>query len=227
MPAVDRPTQPEQHLAQPSEELVLAAVARAERHQLREQRGVPAWAILDHLALSPRGAAARPLRARLAALEANGWLERSRRHSAPTWALTASGLRRLRRAQHRGELAALPESPQHRAWRNARTVAAHEIERFRAGLAERSARAARLLEAEPPPHSDAWLELAEELQRACRRLASASHCLYEWAEPDDARADVDRHSEPGDAQLEPGARAVRRARRGGRRNVRLWNDQAL
>jgi hypothetical protein len=108
-----------------------------------------------------------------------------------------------------------------------RTVAAHEIERFRAGLAVRVTRAALLLDAEPPPHSDAWLELAEELQRACRRLASASHCLYEWAEPDDARADIDRQLEPSDAQFEPGARAVRRARRAGRRNVRLWNDQAL
>ncbi len=226
MPAPDPHASPERP-ARPSDELVLAAVDRGERHQPRAQRGVPAWAILEQLALAPRSGAARYLRARLTAMEASGWLERSRRHSTPTWSLTASGLRRLRRAQRGGELAALGESPQHRAWRGARTVAAHEIQRFRAGLAERIARAALLLDAEPPPHSDVWLELAEELQRACRRLASASHCLYEWPEPDDARADVDRHLEPGDAQLEPGARAVRRARRAGRRNVRLWNDQVL
>jgi hypothetical protein len=226
MPAADRHAHPERP-AVPSDELVLAAIERAERHQLRDARGVPAWAILDQLALSPRSAAARHLRSRLPAMRASGWLECSRRHSAPTWSLTASGLRRLRRVQRSGALAALPESPQHRAWRGARTVAAHEIERFRAGLAVRVTRAALLLDAEPPPHSDAWLELAEELQRACRRLASASHCLYEWAEPDDARADIDRQLEPSDTQFEPGARAVRRARRAGRRNVRLWNDQAL
>jgi hypothetical protein len=213
--------------ALPPDELVLAAIERAARHQARDTTAVPVWAILDHLAASPRSAAARHVRTRLDVLRAAGWLEHSRRHSAPTWALTAGGQRRLRRARRAGELPALPESPQIRAWRHARIVAAQEIERFRAGMRELVARAALLLDAEQPPHSDAWLELAEELQRACRRLASASHCLYEWAEPDDARADVDEHLEPDDAQLDAGERAVRRARRAGRRNIRLWNDPTL
>jgi hypothetical protein len=121
-------------------------------------------------------------------------------------------------------LAALPESPQHRAWQNARTAAAQEIGRFRESARERLERAARLLEAEPPPRSDAWLELAEELQRACRRVASATYCLYEWAEPDDDRADVDAHTDPDDDALDADERARRRARRAGRRNVRLWDD---
>jgi hypothetical protein len=206
---------------------VLAAVERGARHQARGARAVPVWVILDQLALSPRSAAARHVRSQLGVLEAAGCLERSRRHSAPTWSLTGGGLARLRQARDAGELPALPESPQHRAWRHARTTAAQEIERFRGSLRECLQRTALLLDAQPPPHSDDWLELAEELQRACRRLASASHCLYEWTEPDDARADVDEHREPGDAQLDPRERAVRRARRAGRRNVRLWNDQAI
>ena len=82
-----------------------------------------------------------------------------------------------------------------------------------------------LLDAAPPPHSDAWLELAEELQRACRRLASASHCLYEWAEPDDTRADIDTHDEAGDRRLAPAQRRLMRARRAGRRNIRLWGER--
>lgn len=208
----------------PSDELVLAAVERAARHQARETPAVPVWAILDHLAVPRRSAAARHVRSRLAVLHAAGRLESSRRHGVPTWALTSSGAQRLAQARRSGGVGPLPESPQHREWRNARTAAGQEIERFRTGLRERLAQAALLLDAERPPHSDAWLELAEELPRACRRLASASHCLYEWPEPDDERADVDRHVEPGDAQLDEHERARRRARRAGRRNIRLWDD---
>jgi len=210
--------------ARPADELVLAALERAARHQAREDPAVPVWAILEHLAVPPRSGAARHVGTRLAAMHAAGLLERSRRHGAQTWALTDAGARRLHEARGAGGLAALPESPQHRAWRLAHTAAAHEIERFRDALHERLGRAGRTLESHAPPHSDAWLELAEELQRACRRLASASYCLYEWAEPDDARADVDERLDPADEALEPAERARRRTRRAGRRNVRLWDD---
>jgi hypothetical protein len=206
------------------DELVLAAVERAGRHQAHNTPAVPVWAILEHLTVAPRSALARHIRARLGAMQAAGWLERSRRHGVPTWALTATGRRRLRRTQRTREFPPLPESPQHRAWRHARTLAAHEIARFREALRERVEHAALALDADPPLHSDAWLELAEELQRGCRRLASASHCLYEWPEPDDARADIDEHAEPVDAQLDATERTLRRTRRAGRRNVRLWDD---
>jgi hypothetical protein len=210
----------------PPDELVLAAVQRAARHQAHRGPAVPTWAILDHLALRPRSAPARHVRSRLEALRAAGALECARRHGVPTWALTSAGRRRLRRAVGAGERPALPESPQHRAWHNARTAAAQELERFRRLLRERIEHAAALLDTDPPPHSDAWLELAEELQRGCRRLASASHCLYEWTEPDDARADLDEHVEPDDRQLAPAQRQLRRARRAGRRNILLWDDGA-
>jgi hypothetical protein len=206
------------------DELVLAAVERAGRHQAHDTPAVPVWAILEHLDVAQRSAPARHVRARLVAMQAAGWLDRSRRHGVPTWALTAAGRRRLRRAQRTGELPPLPESPQHRAWRHARTLAAHELARFREALRERLEHAALALDADPPPRSDAWLELGEELQRACRRLASAGHCLYEWPEPDDARADIDEHTEPTDAQLDARERTLRRTRRAGRRNVRLWDD---
>jgi hypothetical protein len=219
----DRP-QRETGAAGPSDELVLAAAERAARHQARATPGVPAWTILEHLAIPRRSVAARHVRERLQAMSEAGWLERSRRHSVPTWALTAAGLAHLRdRGGADGPV--LPESPQHLAWRAARTVAAQELERFREGVRERLAQAATTLDAKPPPHSDAWLELAEELQRACRRLASASYCLYEWAEPDDAAVDVDAHVEPSDERLDAAERAVRRARRAGRRNTRLWAER--
>lgn len=223
MPHPDRPERSER-ADRPSDELILAAVERAARHQTREPAAAPAWAVLEHLAIPRRSAAARHVRERMDAMLAAGLLKRTRRRSVPTWTLTDEGLACLRNARSAGALAELPESPQHRAWRNAGGAAGQEIERFRDSLRERLAEAARLLDADTPPHSDAWLELGEELQRACRRLASASHCLYEWDEPDDARADVDEHVEPGDGALDAAERAVRRARRWGRRNVRLWDE---
>jgi hypothetical protein len=207
----------------PSDELVLAAVERAALHHARDTPAVPVWSVMEHLDLRRRTAAARHVVSRLDALHAGGWLASSRRHGAPTWVLTASGGERLRRARLAGSVPELPESPQHRAWRAAHTAAAQEIERFRRELRERLDDCARLLDAHSPPHSDVWFELAEELQRASRRVGSASHCLHEWAEPDDEHADVDVRVEPDDEELEPGARLRRQARRAGRRNVRLWN----
>lgn len=219
----DRPAHTERP-ASPSDELLLAAVERASRHQARDTPAVPVWTILEHLSLPRRSAAAREVHERLGALQAAGLLERSRRHSVPTWALSDAGTAHLQVAGSAGVLPALPESPQHRAWQNARTAAAQEIGRFREAARVRLERASRLLEADPPAPSDAWLELAEELQRACRRLASATYCLSEWAEPDDERADVDEHTAPEDEELDAGERARRRARRAGRRNIRLWED---
>ncbi len=223
MPDPDQPARATRS-ANPSDELVLAAVERAARHHARDTPAVPVWAVLEHLDVRRRSVAARHVLTRLDALHTGGWLAASRRHGARTWVLTSSGVERLRRARRRVGVLELPESPQHRAWRTAHTAAAQEIERFRSELRERLADGARLLAAPTPPHSDAWFELAEQLQRACRRVGSASHCLHEWAEPQDARADVDQHIEYADQELEPSARMRRQARRAGRRNIRMWSD---
>ncbi len=223
MPDPDRdPHAP--HAGPPSDELVLAAVERAARHRARDTPAVPVWSILEHLDVAPRSPAARHVRSRLGVLHAAGSLERSRRHGVPTWELTSAGRRRLHQARRAGAYPQLPESPQHRAWLGARTAAAQEIERFRASLRERLDEAALLLDTEEPPHSDAWFELGEALQRACGRVGSASHCLHEWVEPHDLRADIDDHLDPIDEGLDPAERARRRARRAGRRNIRLWDD---
>jgi hypothetical protein len=216
---------PDQHATPPkppSEELLLAAIERAARHRDKATPAVPVWAILDHLAIARRSGAARHVRAQLEELTAAGQLQRSRLHGIPTWELTPSGRDRLRHAQRSGAPPSLPESPQHRAWRNARTAAQQEIERFREDLHELIQSAALLLDATPPPPSDAWFELAESLRRACRRVGSAGHCLYEWAEPSDALADIDNGLEPSDAKLQPSERIQRQALRAGRRNIGLW-----
>jgi hypothetical protein len=210
----------------PSFELVLAAVERAARHRARETDEVPGWAVLEHLGLGRRSPDARRVRTQLAVLETEGSLRRSRRHGVPMWALASPGRRRLRMARGAGEVPALPEAPQHRAWRNAHTTAAQEIERFRRNLREGIDEAAQLLDCEPPAGSDAWFALAERLQQAAWRVGSASYCLREWVEPRDERADVDEHRQPSDKRLDEAERARLRARRLGRRNVRLWEDAA-
>jgi hypothetical protein len=79
----------------------------------------------------------------------------------------------------------------------------------------------------PPPPALTRMrgfEVADRLRSTCRRLGSARHCLYEWAEPDDKRSDADDHTNPPDAALTSQERLLRQARRAGRRNVRLWRD---
>ncbi len=225
MPDADRqsPALPSGH---PSDELVLAAIERAGRHHPRGDTAIPAWAILDHLAVRQRSASARHVHTQLDLLRETGWLERSRRHGVPTWELTDKGRDRVRLALGAGGDPQLPESPQHRAWRTARASAEQESERFRASLRERLEQAICRLDARERALSDDWFELAHELQRACWRLASASYCLHEWVEPDDAHADIDRHLDPRDEELPLEERARRRARRAGRRNTGLWDDRS-
>jgi DNA-binding XRE family transcriptional regulator len=219
-----------------SDVLVLAAIDRAERHSGRDARGVPVWAVLGHLDVASRTKRARVVRDRLDALVAAGSLERGRRHGVPVWVLTGRGRGRLSRARRAGRVPVLPESPQHRAWREARGLAEQRIDEFRLGVLEAVEHAQELLDVPTPGHpvldapdavpgpcSDEWLEIGEQLQGACRRLASANYCLWEWPEPDDARADIDDLGGPCDGAFDAERRAERRARRQGRRNALLWD----
>jgi hypothetical protein len=208
--------------AGPCDELLLAAVERAGRHRATDATAVPVWTILEHLDIARRSADARRVHARLEVMGDGGWLLRTRRHGVPVWQLSRQGRRRLRRAIRANAVPALPESPQHRAWRNARISAAQEIDRFRADLLEQIGAATTLLSADARSHSDAWFQLAERLSRAGRLVGSASHCLYEWPEPDDARPDVDEGIDPGDGDLALEMLERLRALRAGRRNVALW-----
>jgi hypothetical protein len=209
---------------EPSDELVLAAIERAALHRERDTGAVPVWAIFEHLSVARRSGPARRVRIRLDVMQAAGWIALSRQHGMQAWELTGVGSRHLRRERRAGRVPPLPESPQHSAWRNARTLAEQEIDRLRGRVLVRLDEASRLLDADQPADSDAWLEAAERLQRACRRLGSAVYCLREWAEPDDASADVDERLNPDEHRLDRAEQALRRARRAGRRNTRLWDD---
>ena len=199
------------------DELVLAAVERAQRHRASSAPGVPIWQVKEHLGLPKRSPRLRPA---LAALVQAGALKQARRHGIEMWTLTRKG--RCRLLAVRGF--ELPESPQHRVWREARGLAQQEIERLRNNMGERVTETFFLLGDEPPVHSDVWFEQAERLRHAAWVLGSATHCLREWAEPADDRPDTDQRIASGDTQLEEDERARLMSRRTGRRNTTRWTD---
>jgi hypothetical protein len=213
----DRPhANGEEQPQRPSDAQLLAALRRAVGHRLPAPGPAPLWMLLEQLAIPPRSAAARELRRRLPALLRRGLLAAGREHGVGVWSLTAAGERALRSAGPQR----LPESPQHREWGRARTAAEQELPRFRARLAATLQRAELMLAgaAQPDPEGPAgsgapsgadWLELGRALAGDCRRLGSAWHCLHEWPEPEDARA------EPAGPQ---------RARLAALRNIRLWRE---
>jgi hypothetical protein len=228
LPSVSRagPVNPEGELRRfkpVPDAVVLAAVARAERHRQREHEGVMMSDVAAHLGFLHRPWTTRSLRPQLDALASAGLLVRSRRNGIPVLVLTSNGRRRLARARQGGETVDLGEAPQHRDWRHARVAASERIDRFREEVRQTLDEARWVLDAERAD-SDAWFDLGERLQHQCRQVGSATYCLREWVEPDDASADVDDYHAPGDHKLDAEERKRWRSLRRGRRNTRGWKS---
>ncbi len=183
-----------------SDELVLAAIDRAERHRAGEREGVPFWAVVAHLGFVRSGWTSRRLRPQLERLVTQGLVSSARRKGLDVWDLTDAGRERLKVAREAGEVEELPESPQHRAWCRARAVAGERIDGFRERAKRSTEEATVLLGSSRRVRSDAWLELADRLELVYQQLGRATYCLYEWEEPDDATADIDDYQDPGDEQ---------------------------
>ena len=203
-----------------SDDLVLAAVGRAERHRERAGEGVMMSDIAEHLGFVHGSWTTRRLRPQIEAFIASGLLVRSRRHGVVVWGLTSSGRSRCEQASG---AVVLPESPQHRVWRHARALAGERIDAVSEQASGVLEEAIDALDSDGV-RSDAWFALAERLQSACWQLGSVTYCLSEWPEPDDASADVDDRSEPGDEEVNPEELGAVRYQRGGRRNVWKWTD---
>lgn len=202
-----------------SDALVLAATERAERHRPRDEPGVMLGDVFAHMGFVYNGAATRQLRPRLDTLLSAGALEETRRQGVNLLVLTSAGRRRLARAGREGETTELPESPQHRRWRHARSIAAERIDSYRQPLRALLVEADALLDAGMQAHSDSWFCLVERLLPPATGIGAAIYCLMEWPEPDDARPDVDDYRDPDDENLDPKERKHRRLLRMGRRNV--------
>jgi DNA-binding PadR family transcriptional regulator len=172
----------------PSNDLILAAIERAICHQGSDRPGESLGSIKQHLGLPHNGWTTLQLRPKLEALEAAGLIEKSRRSSIDLWGLTAKGRRRL--GAVRSKLT-LPESPQHRRWREARVAANERITEFRNHVRGLLDEARELLEAHPDESAATWFEISDRLHTGSWRLASAIYCLHEWQEPTDSAADID------------------------------------
>ena len=183
------------------DELILAAIERAARHGAEE-----VWIAVvgEHLGFAHTPHNTRRLRIRLEELRVKErCLERHDRYGREYWSLTATGESWLKALRHEGRLGELPESPQHREWRHAREAARRRGGDFRGLATDTVEEAQTALTSYVSPDAATWLRLSERLAAALWLLGSATYCLEEWAEPDDARADID--DDPGPA---PGRRAI-------------------
>jgi DNA-binding PadR family transcriptional regulator len=172
-----------------TDDMILAAVERAERHRNpKSTPGISLSTLKEHLGLPHHGGTTRRLRPQLKTLETNELIEQYRRNGPDTITLTDKGQRRLDAV--RDEIT-LPEAPQHQAWREARHAASDRIAGFRGDLRGALDEAIALLEADHESDSNTWFEFSERLHHTGRLFASAIHCLREWPEPDDSRIDTD------------------------------------
>lgn len=182
--------------------LILAAIERAVCHGTEQ-----AWVAVigEHLGFHRAAHNTRRLRKQLEHLRVkHGWAESRERHGREYWRLTAAGKRQLARARRKDDAGELPEAPQHRTWRLARAAAGERIDGIRELVYSAVEDADEVMVAPQGAHSSAvWFELAERLRAAFWLAGSATYCLEEWAEPDDARLDNDAN--PGPA---PGRRVT-------------------
>jgi hypothetical protein len=147
--------------------------------------GVPIFFVERHLGYSKDVRVRRRLLTRLRDATEKGWLEASDVSKQTVWTLTANGRRALARRQGSEAIVALPESPQHQAWREAHQVAGVQIAELRARFRDAFDQRSAVADSEST-QSAVWLRMAD----ACSRLGGATYCLFEWPEPDDAQADV-------------------------------------
>jgi hypothetical protein len=149
--------------------LIFAAVDRAMHHE-QEDEGLTS-ALIAHLGFRWEPDTNRPLWSRLEGLRRAGLLTTTERRGEPFWSLTDVGRERLASAREAGEVDDLSESPQHRAWRHARTKAAVQVEGFRSDMYDALQEAGDLIGQYRPVMSKECFELSERLRLASWRFA--------------------------------------------------------
>ena len=191
--APERPSVPTCELGRsgPVSELeVLAAVARAEVHLTRHRPYLSD--IANHLGWRYNGAATIRMRPHLRSLTDAGFL--STREPSPRWprsqkwSVTDKGRRRLAS----GGPVPLPESPQHRRWRQDRDVAAWAIDAARVEFEEALAEAEALVTDEEQRSrlgESAVHRAIRKFESTLQAYALAIRMCEQWPEPSDSAAD--------------------------------------
>jgi hypothetical protein len=176
-----------------SDGFILAAAARAECHEQAEEVWVNV--LTEHLGFKPEPATNASLFPQLESLRRAGLLTSTEKRGEPFWGLTDAGRGMLADFREAGEVGDLPESPQHRAWRQARVKAAIQIDGLREEL-DQAVAATDRIHFLPPLRAKDLFALSERIRWALWRFASATYCLTEWAEPHDDYPDEDENPGP-------------------------------
>lgn len=202
---------------------MLAAVERAERQEHRpppDDGGVYRRQVADHLGAEWNPGTTRRLLAQLESLEAGGFVRLGKTPAARSKVcLSRRGQNRLQRAR-REKVAdalpeALPESPQHRSWREAREAAGARFDEFLVSTTRVVQDAYTGLMDPEGGSSEELMGIGHRLVREYWRLASATYCLREWPEPDERRPDFDDPAGRSLSWLPP------------RRKVSAWAEEKL
>lgn len=170
---------------------LLAAVARAQRHQPPKARkaGATVQTAASHLGWRYSGATTRRLRPQLVALVSEGLLKTEELPSyearGQRWTVTEHG-RRLLEDEPAVEL---PESPQHRFWRYWRDVARWALDGVRAEAETAHQEVAVVLARRGAPNAAEIRVASRKLEDALEVFAVASHAANEWPEPSESAPD--------------------------------------
>lgn len=199
---------------------LLAAIERAEWQVVLpgERKGTRRNEVVAHLGLDWHSGNARRLKVQLEALEAEGCVEIERKipHRSIV-ALTPGGHDRLQLARRQKVAEAmpesLPESPQHRNWREARAVAEEKEDEIRSRATDVVQYALTALLKPEADGAEELMAIGDRLHRVFWRFASVVYVRQEWVEPDERSRDKD----PG-----KGGSWLHSPRR-----VDLWPDEKL
>ncbi len=191
-----------------SDAVVLLALDRAERYEYPSpwsENGIYWTALVTHLGFVRDSWTTRKLRPQVQALTDAGLIVRTQNARRVRWSLTDAGTVAATQARLDAEVS-LPDSPEHRQWRRARSEATEQIEGIRARLGDELRHTLALSDA--GGDSTAWYRASDRLSRECRRLGGAVFCLDEWQEPDDEHPDCDRESS-GNSRVREAISALR------------------
>ncbi len=165
---------------------MLAAVERAGRHTRHPDKRT----IARLLGFRFSGAASRSIEKQLERLEAAGVVARKPgRRGREDWLLTDPGRDRLQ--GRRGDIEPLPESPEHRQWRQCRALAADQLDDAAAKALEALGGAETTIRRRATgDHTATDVAFIQRLlEWRLRRLGVVLYCLRDWPEPDDDVAD--------------------------------------
>lgn len=202
----------------------LAAVERAERQEHQpppNDDGVYRRQVAKHLGAEWNPGTTRRLLEQLESLESDGFVALGKTPADRSKVkLTPQGQNRLQRARREKVADALPEmllpeSPQHRTWREAREAAETGFDEFLTRTTAAVQDAETVLMSPAGGGSEELLGIGDRLLREFWRLASATYCLREWPEPDERRPDFDDPTGRALTCLPP------------RREVSAWADTKL